>query len=56
MLRYKGMITHKDAGILGCIMGTYTLFENKLKMLLKFNMWIKHLLLIKKGKKGEERP
>lgn len=33
-------------------MGIYTLSENKLKMLLKFNMWAKHLLLLKKARKG----
>lgn len=32
-------------------MGIYTLSENKLKMLLKFNMWAKHLLLLKKARK-----
>lgn len=56
MLRYEGMTPHKGAEILGCIMGTHTLSENKLKMLLKFNMWAKHLLLLKENKKRGEEP
>lgn len=51
-LAIKKWSPHKGAEILECIMGIYTLSENRLKMLLRFNMWVGHLLLLKKARKG----